>query len=97
MAGFAVACALAFLVVIRREEVYLSELLGAPYRDYLSRVPRFFPNPSLYRDRGEVTFKPKLLRSTLLDGLAFFISVPVFELIEWGHEAGVIPTLFLLY
>jgi protein-S-isoprenylcysteine O-methyltransferase Ste14 len=95
--AFAVLCWLAFLIVIRREEAYLSSKMGPAYADYLVRVPRFFPNPRLYRDQKEVTFRPKLLRQTLLDGLVFFVSIPLFEFIEVGQKAGTIPVLLRLY
>ena len=92
-AAFGIACFLAFSVVILREERWLSSNLGQPYLDYLARVPRFFPRPWLYRDQAEVTFKPRLLNRTLVDGLAFFASVPLFELIEVLQERGILPVI----
>lgn len=93
LACFAV-CAISFHVVALREERHLKELLGAPYEDYLERVPRFFPNPMIYRDQPEVTFRPKILNNTLLDGLVFLLSIPFFELVEAGQDSGLIPVLF---
>lgn len=95
--GFGVLCAVAFQVVIRREEGYLGGRLGATYRDYLARVPRFFPNPLIYRDLEIVCFKPRILRRTLVDGLVFFVSIPFFETLEWGQQSGAIPVLLSLY
>ncbi|HEU4987886.1 MAG TPA: isoprenylcysteine carboxylmethyltransferase family protein [Rhizobiaceae bacterium] len=92
-----VLCATAFYFVTLREERYLKATLGAPYEAYLARVPRFFPNPRLFRDDAEVTFKPRLLNRTLLDGLVFLVSIPFFELIEEGQEVGWIPVLFWFY
>ncbi|MBS9721691.1 isoprenylcysteine carboxylmethyltransferase family protein [Tianweitania sp. BSSL-BM11] len=88
-----VICAISFHVVARREERYLTTVLGAPYSDYLTRVPRFFPNPLIYRDQATVTFRPKILNNTLLDGLVFFASIPFFEMIERAQESGFIPVL----
>lgn len=34
-----------YLYIKRTEEPVLKERFGAPYDDYLERVPRFFPNP----------------------------------------------------
>ncbi|RVD09258.1 MAG: isoprenylcysteine carboxylmethyltransferase family protein [Mesorhizobium sp.] len=93
----AVLCAAAFHIVTLREERHLTTVLGAPYKDYVARVPRFFPNPRLYRDRAEVTFTPRIFNHTLRDGLMFLVSIPFFELIESGQESGVIPVLFWLY
>ncbi|RUT85885.1 MULTISPECIES: isoprenylcysteine carboxylmethyltransferase family protein [unclassified Mesorhizobium] len=93
----AVLCAAAFHIVTLREERHLTTVLGAPYKDYVARVPRFFPNPRLYRDQAEVTFTPRIFNHTLRDGLMFLVSIPFFELIESGQESGVIPVLFWLY
>jgi protein-S-isoprenylcysteine O-methyltransferase Ste14 len=92
--GFAFLCWAAFSLVIRREETFLAERMGTPYRDYLARVPRFFPKPWLWRDQASVTFPPRLLNRTLIDGLAFFASVPLFEFIEEAQELGWIPVFF---
>ncbi|MBE7182969.1 MAG: isoprenylcysteine carboxylmethyltransferase family protein [Methylobacterium mesophilicum] len=89
-------CVAAFHLVIFREEDYLRARLGQTYEDYCARVPRFLPKFSLYRDQDEVTFRPRLLRNTLRDGLVFFASLPLFELIEMGQRSGVIPVLFHL-
>lgn len=91
--GFGLFCFIAFTVVILREEKWLTSNLGAPYLDYMARVPRFFPDPRLYRDQDEAIFKPKLLRRTLVDGLAFFAAVPVFELIEVLQEQRILPVI----
>lgn len=93
----AVLCAAAFHIVTLREERHLTTVLGAPYKDYVARVPRFFPNPRLYRDQAEVTFTPRIFNHTLRDGLMFLVFIPFFELIESGQESGVIPVLFWLY
>jgi protein-S-isoprenylcysteine O-methyltransferase Ste14 len=93
---FAVLCWIAFTVVIRREEGFLTGLFGIKYQNYLKRVPRFMPNPLLYKDREEVTFQPARLKQTLVDGLFFFLAVPIFELIEKSQDTGVIPVLLSL-
>ncbi len=92
--GFAVLCAAAFHVVILREEKVLSEELGAAYNAYLARVPRFFPNPALYEEGDTGGFKPAFLRLTLLDGLVFFVAMPLFELVDAAQTTCVLPVLF---
>lgn len=95
--AFGVLCALAFHVVIRREEGYLAGKLGAAYRDYLARVPRFLPNPFIYRDLDIVSFEPRIFKRTLIDGLVFLVSIPFFEALEWGQQSGSIPVLLSLH
>ncbi|MGX8010861.1 methyltransferase family protein [Mesorhizobium sp. ORM8.1] len=91
---FAVLCAGAFHIVILREEKYLKEALGAPYKAYLAKVPRFFPRLSLYEEGDTGSFKPRLLLNTLLDGLVFLIALPAFELIDGAQLTGMLPVWF---
>jgi len=90
-------CAGAFYFVALREERYLRATLGAPYLTYVQRVPRFVPSPWLFRDQEEVTFRPRVFNRTLVDGLAFFASIPFFELVEKGRDLGMIPVVFHFY
>jgi len=94
--GFAVLCAAAFHIVILREERHLKEVLGAPYLAYLDRVPRFFPKPSLYQEGDTSGFKPRLLLTTLLDGLVFLVAMPIFETIDSAQMSGYLPVLLRL-
>lgn len=94
--GFGVACAAAFHIVILREEKFLTENLGAPYREYLAKVPRFLPNFSLYSEGQSIGFKPARLLTTLLDGLVFLVAMPLFELIDGAQQSGTLPVLFHL-
>lgn len=94
---FMVLCAAVFHFVARREERFLLATLGGEYLSYLQRVPRFLPNPLIYRDDAEVTFQTKRLRVTLVDGLVFLGAIPILEAIEEAHEAGTVPILFWLF
>ncbi len=94
--GLGLLCAAAFQVVIRREEGYLRGKLGAAYADYLRRVPRFLPNPFIYRDNPMICFEPRLLSRTLVDGIVFFVSIPFFEGLEWAQHSGTLPVLLNL-
>ena len=94
--GFAALCALAFYFVILREERFLAAAFGTPYTDYMRRVPRFFPRVSLYQEGDTGSFQPRGLLSTLLDGLLFFLAMPMFELIEAAQNSGDLPVLLRL-
>ncbi|MBN9242385.1 MAG: isoprenylcysteine carboxylmethyltransferase family protein [Mesorhizobium sp.] len=94
MIGFGLICAGAFHIVIRREERFLKTAMGAPYEAYLKRVPRFWPKLSLYQEGNTGSFKPKLLRTTLLDGLVFLAAAPFFEIIDAAQTSGWLPVLF---
>src|SRR5262245_6881272 len=49
-AFLAILCCVAFHSVIFVEEAYLEEAFGEPYRQYMRAVPRFFPNPALFKE-----------------------------------------------
>ncbi|MGB8818032.1 MAG: isoprenylcysteine carboxylmethyltransferase family protein [Rhizobiaceae bacterium] len=94
---FGLLCYIAFQIVIRREEKFLGQSFGADYQAYLETVPRFFPDVRLFHDRDTREISTGKMYSTLLDGLVFFIALPLFEFAEYLQEAGVIPVLFNLY
>ncbi|MGN6146241.1 MAG: methyltransferase family protein [Mesorhizobium sp.] len=96
MIGFGLICAAAFHIVILREERFLKKAMGAPYEAYLKRVPRFFPDLSLYQEGNTGSFKPRLLLTTLLDGLVFLVALPFFEMIDAAQVSGWLPVLFRL-
>jgi protein-S-isoprenylcysteine O-methyltransferase Ste14 len=92
-----VLCAAFFHLVARREEQFLSAKLGDEYLSYLRRVPRFLPNPLIYRDDAEVTFQTGRVRAAFVDGLVFLAAIPAIEAVEVAQEAGAVPILFWLF
>jgi protein-S-isoprenylcysteine O-methyltransferase Ste14 len=93
---FAAMSMAALHVVIRREERYLHEVLGAGYGAYCARVPRFWPKWALYEDGAIGVVDVRRLRQTLFDGLFFFLAVPAFDLLDHAQAAGTMPVLFRL-
>lgn len=90
-------CAAFFHIVARREERFLSATLGDEYLSYLRQVPRFLPNPLIYRDNAEVTFQTDRIRATFVDGLVFLAAIVGLEAVEVAQEAGTVPILFRLF
>ncbi len=94
---FMAGCALAFSIVIRREERHLSGLFGEDYRAYLESVPRFLPDPRLFSDRPLLTAPSGRLYRTLGDGLMFLVAIPAFEMVEHLQGVADLPVLVRLY
>jgi protein-S-isoprenylcysteine O-methyltransferase Ste14 len=87
---------LVFYTVVRQEEQVLATRYGDAYRDYLARVPRFFPKPSLWHDEPTLTIRPPRVLMTFADALVFLLAVPLAELFEHLQETGAIPVLLRL-
>lgn len=85
--GFVVAAMAVFYLTVQREEAFLEREFGAVYAVYKARTPRFWPQLSLWRDEEQLTIRPALFVTTIRDGLAFLLAIPVFELIDVGQAA----------
>lgn len=89
--------ALVLGVTLRREAAFLRREFGAEHDAYAARVPAFLPDPRLFRDPETLLIVPRRLYRTLLDGLAFFLALPLFELVEHLQNAGLLPVLIRIY
>ena len=87
---------LVFLLVILKEEQVLSARFGATYEAYRARVPRLFPDFSLWRDIDKLEVNPRLVRVTALDASIFLLSIPIAEAFEYLHDINLLPTLISL-
>jgi protein-S-isoprenylcysteine O-methyltransferase Ste14 len=85
-----------FFIVVRDEEKLMARRFGNLYRKYLMRVPRFLPNPSLWRDVETIEIRPTRVLHTFIDACVFLITIPVAEGLEYLHGNGHIPVLFRL-
>lgn len=82
-----------FYILIFSEERSLRHRFGATFLSYSARVPRFFPNLSLWRDVNELTIRPRIVRATFIDACIFLISIPIAEGLDYLHSIGVLPVL----
>ncbi|RCW84453.1 protein-S-isoprenylcysteine O-methyltransferase Ste14 [Phyllobacterium bourgognense] len=95
--ALAVICYIAFQFVITAEEGYLEKVFGETYTSYKREVPRFFPNPRLYREADVLSVKSSMLYRTFTDGLVFFVSYPLLEFVEYLQGQHILPVLLRLY
>jgi protein-S-isoprenylcysteine O-methyltransferase Ste14 len=93
----AIAFALYYPLVIRREEAYLLQLHGEAFSQYMQRVPRFFPSLSLLAEKEASTVHLVIFRKHLLSA-AWFVWIPAFlECVEYLHEARIMPSYLSIY
>lgn len=82
--------------VVAGEEAFLKQLHDADYDKYFQRVPRWLPNPRLYREAAEPMALPRNVLITMIESSTFFLAPPLFALIAWFQDTGVLPVLFRL-
>lgn len=85
-----------FFATVKREERWLLANFGEPYAAYLMRTPRFWPNFKLWHDADRLEIRPVFFLTTLRDGLAFLIAIPLFELLETAQNLGWLQVVFRL-
>ena len=85
-----------FHVVTLQEERLLADRYGAAFANYMATVPRFMPNPRLWRDVPMLTIIPPKILRTFADAMMFLLSVPIAEGFEKLQDMGVLPILLRL-
>jgi len=93
---FVTIAVVVFHFTIAREEAWLTEAFGQPYRDYMARTPRCGPDFRQWRDDGELVVRPRFFLTTIRYGLVFLAAVPIFEGVEMAQHAGWLPVLLHL-
>jgi protein-S-isoprenylcysteine O-methyltransferase Ste14 len=85
-----------FYVVVQFEERVMADRYGSAYEAYKSSVPRFLPNPRLWRDVPTLTIIPPKILQTFGDAMFLLLSVPIAEGFEQLQNIGVLPVLLRL-
>ena len=86
-----------YRLVIRKEEAFLSHKFGDAYAAYKARVPAFLPKLSLWQEPEMVNTQPKFVRRTLTDAVAFFLPMPIFEMLEMLNDKGIFEKSLQLF
>jgi len=92
----AIVFALYYRGVVRGEESFLTARHPEEFADYVRRVPRWIPDFSRYREAEEPMGLPRNVLLTITQSSAFFLAFPLFSLIAWLQEAGLLPVLLRL-
>jgi len=93
---FVVIAVAVFHFTIRQEEAWLTAEFGDPYRAYMARTPRLGPDFGKWHDNAELTIRPRFFLTTIRDGLAFLLAVPIFKGVDWAQAQGWLPVLIHL-
>lgn len=88
--------AVVFTIVVQKEEQFLLSKFGAPYEEYLRRVPRFIPSLKGYRSEPQLTINLRLVGRTFIEACHFLVAIPVVDAIEVAREYGWFPELIHL-
>lgn len=85
-----------FRIVVGPEEKVMLRRHGKAFEDYRARVPRFLPDPRLWRDVPILTVRPRNVIETFGDALLLMLLLPMSEFFEHLQHSGMLPVLILL-
>jgi protein-S-isoprenylcysteine O-methyltransferase Ste14 len=85
-----------FYIEVLREERNMAARHGANYAAYKTSVPRFLPNPFLWRDEPILTVRPQKVLLTFADSTLLLVLLPLAEGFELLQKIGILPVMFRL-
>lgn len=91
--AFAVVFFLAHWPTILSEERFLSDRFGPEYARYRERVPRFLPSFRNLELGDVIPVNARKFALALRECMAIPLILVAAEFVEWGHAAGLLPTL----
>lgn len=80
-------------IVVSREESFLLSKHGDLYKQYMNRVPRFWPNFALWTSGDSIVVRTRGVIRTFADASLFLLAVPLIEVLEYLKETGWMPVL----
>jgi protein-S-isoprenylcysteine O-methyltransferase Ste14 len=85
-----------FRAVIEHEENFLRSAFPDAFTAYAARVPRLWPQITLWTDARIIVVLPKPVVRTFADTCVLLLAVPIAEVIDALHAAEVLPVLLKL-
>lgn len=82
--------------VVLKEERYMLMAHGEAFQRYQARVPRWYPDLSLWSEPEAVEVMPRFVRKTAYDASVFLLAIPFYWMVNLLHVKHVLPVLFLL-
>lgn len=91
-----IAFMLYYPVVVAKEEAFLEQKFGEPYKKYKQEVPRWIPNMRLWNEPEQVDAKPEFIRRTIFDAGVFFLPLVCFSIINSLQAYNILPVWLTL-
>jgi protein-S-isoprenylcysteine O-methyltransferase Ste14 len=88
--------AITHIPIILYEERKLISIFGDEFREYMKRVPRFFPKISLLDNPKDAKFHPKQFTKSAIEATYIILSYGVIKLIVWLHAQNILPNIIKL-
>lgn len=93
--------AIAFLLIYRAtilgEERFLREKFGAPYEDFLSTTPRFFPRFRDFSYSQKLEIQPLFLHKEIKRAFVWILGAFAIYAITLLQDSGILPVLVSVY
>jgi protein-S-isoprenylcysteine O-methyltransferase Ste14 len=93
----AVAFAVYYPAVIKKEEAVLRKKHGVDFESYCLEVPSFLPNHAGFQQPETYEVKPRVFLNHLASAVWFILALGVIQLLKAAQLAGHLPALFTLY
>lgn len=79
---------LLYHLLVLREEQHLRSIFGDGFERYCQTTPRFVPKLRPMNIPEEVSIKPRYLGFAALDAMAWFLPLPLFEVVDYMQTQG---------
>jgi protein-S-isoprenylcysteine O-methyltransferase Ste14 len=86
--------AIIYPFTIASEERKLRGIFGSEFDEYVAKVPKFLPKPSLFAEPAEYVVNPRSFRREAWDAAWFVWIVGIFVLVEALIQMEIMPTFF---
>ena len=93
----AAACLAIFRLVVTHEEDALTQLFPGEFQAYQARVPRFLPDPWLWRDAETLLVRPDRVQRTFWDATLFLVAAGAMKGVETVRDTLPVGPFLHLY